>query len=405
MFKKVIGLSGALAIAQLVNFIAMTLGSKLFGPEVFGQSMFVNSVSLTLAVVMCLRGDHFILAKDKLDLEKTINTFISISLSILAIVLFLVFIWGLVSSNYKFTALVSLGVLMGFVNSNFQLLGSSLIKTEKLKAFSFSAVIKPAVMCIGQLIVFALAPLFSLAMILPRFVGDISAAAARYFSIKNERFAFDTKKVSFIKENYTYCIVGTLASFLNIFSQQLPMLILPALFGYTSLGYFSLAFSLVVIPMTLLLSPLRSLLIKEYAGGMDNEKIFNKFTLLLIPISILCVLITFFLAEPLVLVVWGDDWLETAVYIKLISIWAASGLINAPSFSYIISTEKQKYLLYLETLFIVIKFLILFGIYVFNIDLLHTCILIVLSGVFYNIILIIFAKVKVYNECNKKNML
>lgn len=382
----------------------MTLGSKLFGPDVFGQYMFVNSISLTFAVLVCLRGDHFILAKNDISLEKTINTFLSISILILIICISIVVVyWVTVGANYAQVSLILAGILLAGANANFQLLGSALIKTEKLKVFSYSSIIKPTIMCLGQIFIFMLAPLLAFAMILPRLLGDISAFLIRFRTIKNTPFVFDKDQVAFIKSNYKYCVVGTIASFLNVLSQQMPMLLLPILFGYAALGYFSLAFSLVVIPVTLLLSPLRSLLIKEYASHNSKNKVFNKFTLLLMPISIVGVLFAFFASEPIVLAIWGKEWLQTALYIKLISIWAASGLLNAPSFAYIIATEKQEYLLYLEVLFIFIKIAILGGAYFLGTGLVFTCIYIVLSGVFYNLILIIFAKVKVYNECNKRN--
>ncbi|MCG9719707.1 hypothetical protein L1D94_24320, partial [Vibrio alginolyticus] len=71
MLKKLVGMSGALALAQIVNFIAISYGSKLFGAEEFGKYSYVNSLSLAISVLFYLKADSVILLEAKEDISKT----------------------------------------------------------------------------------------------------------------------------------------------------------------------------------------------------------------------------------------------------------------------------------------------------------------------------------------------
>ncbi|WP_140279790.1 hypothetical protein, partial [Vibrio parahaemolyticus] len=127
MLKKLVGMSGALALAQIVNFIAISYGSKLFGAEEFGKYSYVNSLSLAISVLFYLKADSVILLEAKEDISKTFYHINRYSTLLLFLLLFFIAFTSFVYHDKELIFLTLAGVILAYFNAKFILFGSALI--------------------------------------------------------------------------------------------------------------------------------------------------------------------------------------------------------------------------------------------------------------------------------------
>ena len=398
MLKKLVGMSGALAIAQIVNFIAISYGSKLFGAEEFGKYSYVNSLSLAISVIFYLKADSVILLEAKEDISKTFYHINRYSTLLLFLLLFFIAFTSLVYHDKELIFLTLAGVILAYFNAKFILFGSALIKEDKTSKYGITAVIRPFLMLTGQYIINSI-PKAIYPMVIVRILSEIITSIFRRRKEKTDNYE-KTKVRSFVLRKKDYFIYGTVASLLNSISQQIPMIFLPMIYGYESLAYFSLAFALTVAPMSVILVPLRSLLLKQLSLASERHKIVLKNILMLFFPSALIVLFFNILSTDIILIIWGEDWISTAVYMAWISFWVASGLLSCPVYSYFICSAKQKYLVKIENIFLLFKFFLVFLAYGFDLEFMEVVSVFIILGVFYNLFLTLSYLIGYFYENN-----
>ncbi|MFQ2636106.1 lipopolysaccharide biosynthesis protein [Aeromonas caviae] len=396
MLKKIAGMSGALALAQIVNFIAISYGSKLFGAEEFGKYSYVNSLSLAVSVLFYLKADNVILLDSNDEISKTLYHLNRYSAFLLMSAVFITVIVSLIYHDAESVYLTLAGVVLAYFNSQFIVLGSALIKEDKTSKYGITAVVRPAVMLLGQYIA-TYTPKFIYPMVIIRLISEAIAAISRKRKSEIRKYEIIKTKEYLLKRK-DYFLYGTVASLLNSLSQQIPMLVLPFKYSYESLAFFSLAFALTVAPMGIILSPLRSLFLKQLSSTNRVKKIVYKNIVFLILPSVFIILFFNLFSGWLVSSFWGDEWESTAEYMAWISFWVASGLVSSPSYSYMIYSAKQKTIVNLENIFLAAKLILMFLINVWSINLPDVVFGIILLGVLYNIVLIAISFKALTNE-------
>lgn len=394
-------MSGALALAQIVNFIAISYGSKLFGAEEFGKYSYVNSLSLAISVLFYLKADSVILLEAKEDISKTFYHINRYSTLLLFLLLFFIAFTGLAYHDKELIFLTLAGVILAYFNAKFILFGSALIKEDKTSKYGITAVIRPFLMLTGQCIVNSI-PKAIYPMVMVRILSEIIASTFRRRKEKNDNFE-KTRVRKFVLKKKDYFIYGTLASLLNSLSQQIPMLILPLKYGYESLAYFSLAFALTVVPMSIILTPLRSLLLKQLAATSVKIDVVYKNTIFLVIPTLLIIVIVNSTSDLVVNSFWGDEWIETSDYMGWISFWVGVGLLSSPSYSYIIYSARQKLLVSLENVFLCFKLIVIILIYIWNINLNYVILSFVAISVLYNVTLMIVSFKVLSYDCASEN--
>ncbi len=389
MLKKLVGMSGALALAQIVNFIAISYGSKLFGAEEFGKYSYVNSLSLAISVLFYLKSDSVILLEAKENISKTFYHINRYSTLLLFLLLFFIAFTSLVYHDKELIILTLAGVILAYFNAKFILFGSALIKEDKTSKYGITAVIRPFLMLTGQCIINSI-PKAMYPMVIIRILSEIIASTFRRRKEKTDNYE-KTKIKSFVLSKKEYFIYGTVASLLNSISQQVPMVLLPLKYGYESLAYFSLAFSLTLAPMTLIFSPLRNLLLKKISIIEDKFLFVSRYSLILLVPTIALVIIFNLCSEFVVNLVWGEEWKDTAYYMGMIIFWVSSGLFSSPAYCYLISSAKQRKLISIENIFLIIKLVFLLLVFLINIDLRDVILVFVILGFLYNVSVVYYS--------------
>ncbi len=145
---------------------------------------------------------------------------------------------------------------------------------------------------------------------------------------------FDLIKKNAIKYK-NYPLYTAPQSFINSFSQQLPMFFLTPAYGADVTGNYFFAFTLVGMPLTMISQSFKNVFYKKLSeihnAGKDLFEPVFKSTLTLFAIAIVPFSLLFILSPYVFPVFLGDVWVEAGYYARYISIWVFFGFSNVPS--------------------------------------------------------------------------
>lgn len=134
----------------------------------------------------------------------------------------------------------------------------------------------------------------------------------------------------------------------NYWSRNADNLIVGKVLGADSLGYYSQAYKLMMLPNQMITSVVNTAILPVLASFEDNsEKISNLYiqiTELLSLITILIGSVMFFNAETIVILIWGSKWIGSIGTFKILSFLTIFQPIVSTAGSVFISTGRSKLL-------------------------------------------------------------
>lgn len=162
-------------------------------------------------------------------------------------------------------------------------------------------------------------------------------------------------------------------SFVNNLSSNLPSLLLTPFFGLGCLGYFGMACTIALRPITIVTGTLYQILYERVARLVRDRvsiyKIICKTYLPLIGIVIPCMMVLWFAMPTLVHCFLGADWIETARYIRYMLPWFTCIFIVAPLAFISDIFGKQRFFLIIECVYFLLRvFAMGVGIYIQDFD-------------------------------------
>jgi O-antigen/teichoic acid export membrane protein len=148
-------------------------------------------------------------------------------------------------------------------------------------------------------------------------------------------------------------------TFISGFSINLPFLILIGIFGESSLGLYSLAFTLLYRPVNLFANSLFTTFFENAASTVREQKpllpALKKYWKYLCIYILPCFILAFIIARPLFTILYGAEWKESAVYFQYLLPWMVMTLMVLPVQFIPILFKKQKMLLILEILYLLLR--------------------------------------------------
>src|SRR5690606_37210838 len=133
---------------------------------------------------------------------------------------------------------------------------------------------------------------------------------------------------------------------MNIISWQLPTFLLAAFFTPAVVGFYSLGFRLLQLPMSFIGSSISQVFFQRASkakseGTLDYlvESVFR----LLVIIGMFPMLIITIIGSDIFTLIFGNDWTEAGVYAQILSLWAFIWLISSPLSTIYIVMEKQQF--------------------------------------------------------------
>jgi O-antigen/teichoic acid export membrane protein len=203
---------------------------------------------------------------------------------------------------------------------------------------------------------------------------------------------------------YPAAMVLVLMQAINSASQSLPILMLAALFGPASAGFYTLGRTVMGMPAALIGKSVGDVFyprISEAANkGEELYPLVRNATLALAAVGVLPFLIVIIFGPSLFSFVFGDDWAEAGDYARWLAIWMFFMFINNPSIKVIPVIRVQGFQLAYTLLSLVLRACVLyFAYYCYRDDQLAVSLFSVVGAILnIGLIAIVFVKCAYYDR-------
>lgn len=350
-------------LVQIVAFVLSTIITRLYSDDDFGVLAKFMSVAGIFIVLATARLEYaIILPKDDEEAKSifSLSFLISIIVSLFSF-LFLLIFRNKIESYFNIENVSSWIILMPLVVffSGFINIAVNYKNREK----------KYNQMAIGQSVAGVLNPIFSISFFKILYNGLIEAVfvsnffASIYLGItllKENIFKTTVKFSVVLKKYYRFPSFNLVHALLNIISSSLPVFMLSPVFENHLIGLFTMAMGKVFKPVNLFGSAIYQVFSKKIVDDLHLKKDVSlqvrKVLLVLFGLGIVPFLILYMYAPSIFSFIWGEDWMQAGVYLKLLLPWLFMVYLTS-SLSFIPNLlEKQKTALFIEFIYLVLRF-------------------------------------------------
>lgn len=400
--------------AQIVTLLFSPLLTRLYLPEHFGQVGVFLALAAVLTPIAALAFPMaIVLAKDIQEAKKISRLSLGIALVNAAIFSFVIALnidviaqWLNADDGKTYLYWVPVAMLFSAV---LQITDNWVIRTQLFTVKAKVSVIHSCVINFLKVILGLSAPsAFSLIVI--AILNPLINVFTLLAMVKN-RVLTSQRTQSSSSGNWQEIMVKyrefplfqSPQALLNALSQGGPVVVLAALFGPASAGYYGVSRSILALPIILLGKAVGDVFYGRIAYEVNNKN-YQKVKLLFIQSTSLLMLIggiplgiVLLWGPELFLFVFGEGWEKAGVYAQWLSLWTFFILINSPSLKVIIVLKQQKLALALNMLSTPLRLTALFvGGYYYQSE--WVALLgFVLISIFHNIIIIILAYIACKN--------
>lgn len=367
-FKNVLFLSGGTFSTQVIGLLVAPLITRLYLPEQYGVLTVFISILGLFAGSECLR---FELAIPIAENDEDAISLIALCLIVLASFSLIIFLVFLLSGNAIFgylsaTSIPHLRVLLPIgilLNGLYQILMRWNLRILAYGRISISKFVQSIVSNLLKLF-FGVLHFSGLGLIVSQLFGENTAIIILGKTIFKKKY--NPKKIFSIKEikklairYINFPLFSLPSTFISGISTQIPILFLSSMFSSSVAGLFSFSLGIVSIPVTLIGGSIGDVFFAEAASiGKGNvseiqrlsKELFKKLFLVgLIPL--LCLILS---GPYLFELVFGSEWSMAGEYARILSFFAFSQLLFQPLSRVYDIFDKQKELLLITILRIIL---------------------------------------------------
>lgn len=355
-FGNVAKLTTGSAVAQAITILLVPVITRLFSPEAFGVLGVFTSITSIISSVACLRYERTVMLPES-D-EKAVNLFsLSIIISLLVSILcafLIIFFRGYIvkllnASNSK--VIIFLVPLMVFVSGSFLILQSWNLRKKNFGTLSFIPIINAMSAQLLKIFLGFLGFVRGEFLIIATIIGHI--ASNLYMAYKTWRsdghFIIRATNLGSMLEGMKrykdFPIYGSWSTLLNVFSQNLPVLIFGFYFSTEAVGLYVLARRVLNSPMRFVGTSIGRVFFQKAAETKNlghlpylvEGVLRNLFILGLFPFLVLIVI-----GGDLFYFVFGKGWYESGVYAQILCIWIFLEFVYTPVSTLFGVLELQK---------------------------------------------------------------
>ena len=343
---NVIKMSTSRIATWIISFVSAPIIARLFVPSDFGIRQIFMSIAGATSVLVCLRYELSIpLGKDEEEASASFTLSVLISLIFTLLVLAVVAMGrGKVAQWFKapqlsfFLWLLPISVFMRGLESPLQCwaqregsfgamawanFGNSLVGKLVTRAWGLIIGASAAGLFAGYFAAATIGTLLLVVFLSRKLISEL----------KKANITFEVL-CTVAKRYRKFPIFETWSRLLNLISTELPPVILGLYFSTTVVGYYSLGKGVISLPLALLGSSIGQVFFptaaKEYnETGTISEIVSNIFRRL-IQIGVFPMIALSFLGPILFRFIFGQQWIESGVYMQILSGWMLFFFIVAP---------------------------------------------------------------------------
>lgn len=372
--------SGTLA-CQLINFVAMLLILRLYGPAEFGEFGAFNAVlqlllplaALSLPVAMPLSGSR-VQSKALVSLSHLV------SLAVCTVFFVLLFSFQaefvrLFSLQHS-AELVYLLPLALWFSARLQLVQQTLVKLQQFKPVVQAELLQALLLNLARILlgywqavsavlisIVAVSGLTHRGWLQHVAASDLQAAWQPLpFQPRRARYWLRLKRC--LRQFRAFPLFQTPQLLLNGAAQNVPVLVLASLFGSSTVGLYLLAKTLLELPILLLSRAVGDVFyghvaqLHQQQGGLDG--LLLKATLSLAGLGLLPLGVVLVLGPDLFGWLFGAEWRQAGDYARWMALWLYFAFVNIPSVKAVMVLQLQHLAIVLNLLTLGLRILALY---------------------------------------------
>jgi len=353
----VLTLAGGTTFAQILTVLAAPVLTRLYGPDDFGVWAIYLSITSIISVIACMRYEYSIMLPE--SSEEAVNL---LGLSFLAVLLVtgLTFpvIWCFKEPIVNILNSQQIGNYLWlvppfiFVNGLFLALNSWNSRTKLFKRLSLSRVFSSVSSTVTQVGIGFIEKTGASGLIVGSLAGQSIATFALGGQIWRDDRKLIVKNLSWekiyegFKKYRKFSLVDTWGALMNSISWQLPAFLLSAFFTPAVVGFYSLGFRLLQMPMSLIGGSISQVFFQRasraFAEGTLASLVENVFRMLVV-IGMFPILILTIVGSDVFTVIFGKAWAEAGIYAQILSLWAFVWFISSPLTAIYVVVKKYHF--------------------------------------------------------------
>lgn len=353
----VLTLAGGTTFAQILMILSAPVLTRLYGPEDFGIWALYISITSIISVISCMRYEYSIMLPES-D-EEAVNL---LGLSFLAVLfvsgLTFPIIWYFKEPIINILNSQQIGDYLWlvpqfiFVNGLFLALNNWNSRTKLFKRLSLSRVFSSVLATTTQIGLGFSVKIGAGGLIAGSLVGQFIAAFALGGQIWRDDRKLIVKSLSWkkiyegFKKYHKFSLIDTWAALMNSVSWQLPAFLLSAFFTPAVVGFYSLGFRLLQLPMSFIGGSISQVFFQRASRALSegtlSSLVENVFRMLVI-IGMFPILILTIIGSDVFTVIFGKAWAEAGVYTQILSLWAFIWFISSPLTTIYVVVEKTHF--------------------------------------------------------------
>lgn len=374
--KHATTLLSANLIAQLIAIAVYPIVTRIYSPEDFGEFTLFLSISSVLSILATGRYEPAIILPKKDEFGKSLFQLCLLINVVLFIILFptSVFLKRSVAVLFDSQILdvwLPLIPVLVLLTGTWQALNYYLSRQKKFKQIGIYNVNQSSLNS-GLKYILGVMDFLKLGLILATIFGQFLALIISILSIKDQiklLFVWNKSHITYVAQKFQNFPKFQLPhALLNIFSSNLPILLLSVYFNKGEIGLFSLAITMSFRPINMFCNSIYQVMyqkVTEKFNGKEKimpimKQFIYKSAIAFAPLFIGI----FYFSEMIFGLFFGDEWAGSGKLLQPMLPWLLLVLLVS-SLSFVPNVfEKQKYALYIEIIYIIFRLLALgIGIY------------------------------------------
>jgi len=375
--RNVLTLMTGTTIAQAIPIAISPILTRLYSPEDFGVFALFAAISSIFASIASGRYELAIMLPKK-D-EDAINIFalgfiISSSISLILLILVILFNDYFVTllNNKEIGGWLYLVPIAVFFTGLFNLLTYFNNRKKYYKSLAKASVIKSIIAAIIQLSIGFLKQ-GATGLITGQIVSQLFANVRLFKNITKDKFLLKVSKLKIIavaKKYRDFPKFSMPGIMVNVLMIQLVNILISFFYSVTTLGFYAFAQRIVGAPSSLIGSAIGSVYFQEATkerqstgcGLLSFRKVLKKLILL----SIVIFSLVYLFIEDAIPYVFGDDWVKTGGYIKILVPLFIVQFVASPMSLAMTVFERQKLGLYWQLSMFIVALAVIFVSYYYQ---------------------------------------
>ena len=380
--KNILTLSGGTLVSQLILILSIPILTRIYSPSDLGITAFFLAIANILSSLSTGKYELAIfLPKNKFWIHNLFFATILINfcffvMSLIFIIPIQYFLNNYFMIDYSLVWFFSIPLIFFFNGLNFSF-NAFLNKNKRYNYISIGRILRNIILAISSISlgIYFLNPIFLIfSHILSLFVTNLFLFFILH-RLKILQFSnFNFRRMIILLRKYHQFPLYTLpATFVNIFSNQMPIIVLTAYFGSHVSGMYSLVTRTMGAPSKLISSAtsevFRQKASEEFNLSGNCKNLFLKTFQILLIISVIPFSLIVFYGPDLFSLIFGKDWIQAGYYARYLSIFYLLRFCVSPlSFTLLIANRQNYNLLWQLTLLLFTNIGLYVGYYYNNVN-------------------------------------